>query len=100
MRIIKDISSLVEDKLKAEKKILTKWAEKDENGELMPVFDDNDKLVDGAIKIKNIPEFEKEVNELLNMDNSIQHEKINFDDLGLTDMIKIKNLINIDFIFE
>ena len=32
MRIIKDLSSIVDDKLKMEKKILEKWVERDENG--------------------------------------------------------------------
>ena len=31
-RIIKEISSIVDDKLKMEKRILEKWTEKDENG--------------------------------------------------------------------
>jgi hypothetical protein len=32
MRVIKELSSIVDDKLKMEKKIYDKWVEKDENG--------------------------------------------------------------------
>lgn len=98
MRIIKEISSLIEDKLTMEKKILEKWMERDDNGDPVLVYD-NGVLVDGAVRIKNMNSFQEEMNSLLNAETTLQYSKINFDDLGL-DVIKIKDLLKIDFIFE
>ena len=53
MRIIKEISSLVEDKLAMEKKILEKWIEKDVDGKAVPVYD-NGLIVEGAVRISNM----------------------------------------------
>jgi hypothetical protein len=100
MRIIKDISSLVEDKMKAEKKILNKWVEKDANGDVMPILDNNNEIIKGAVKITNMAQFEMDMKELLDMEINIQHDKINFNDLGIVDTLKIKDLLKIDFIFE
>jgi hypothetical protein len=98
MRIIKEISSLVEDKLAMEKKILEKWVEKDADGKAVPVYD-NGAIVEGAVRISNMDSFQAEMTSLLNAETVLQHAKINFDDLGL-EMMKIKDLLKIDFIFE
>ena len=97
MRIIKEISSLVEDKLAMEKKILEKWIEKDVDGKAVPVYD-NGLIVEGAVRISNMDSFQAEMSSLLGVENTLQHAKINFDDLGL-EMMKVKDLLKIDFIF-
>jgi hypothetical protein len=99
LRIIKEVSSLVEDKLKIERRILDKWIMKDEDNNNLSVFDDNSKIVEGAVRIKDMDKFQEELQDLLNTSVSINGDKINFEDLCL-ETIKIKDFIKIDFIFE
>ena len=100
MRIIKDLSVSVEFKLKSEKKILEKWSEKDVNNNLIPVYDNDGNILQGAVKIINMQEFEKDMADLLNIEIDIPYDKLNFEDLGLTDTLKIKDLLKIEFIFN
>jgi hypothetical protein len=99
MRIIKEISTLVEDKLKMEQKILDKYLERGLDGQPLPVYDENNKQVEGAVKIKDINAFQDEMQSLLTSETSLNFEPIPFEDLGL-ETIKIKDLLKIDFIFS
>jgi len=98
LRIIKGISSLVEDKMKIEKRILDKWIEKDQDNKPVLVYDENSNLIEGAVRIKDIGKFQEEMQDLSLSSASIEGDKINFDDLGL-ETIKIKEFMKIDFIF-
>ena len=98
MRIIKEISSLVEDKLSLEKKILEKWIERDSSGNPVLVYDEKGQLVDGAVKIKDMKTFGEEMDNLLSEETLINLEPVNFEDLGL-ETVKIKDLLKIDFLF-
>jgi hypothetical protein len=99
LRIIKHISSIVEDRVKMEKKIFDKWVQRDENGNPVLAKDDNGEFISGAVVITNVDEFSKEMSELLNIENEVPFDKIDFEELGL-DTIKIKDLIKIDFLFK
>ena len=99
MRIIKEVSSLVEDKVKLEKKIFDKYLEKDENGNPVPAIDENGNEIPGAVKITSVEDFNKEMFDLMSIENTIPYEKVNFDDLKL-ETVKVKDLIKIDFLFE
>jgi hypothetical protein len=99
MRVIKELSSLIEDKIKAEKRILETYMEKDSSGNPVPVYNDDGSTIDGAVKIKDMDKFQKEMEELLSVETSINAEKIKFEDLGL-ETVKVKDLLKIDFIFE
>ena len=99
MRIIKEISSLVEDKLKLEKKILDKYISKDENGNPLPAVDDNGNIIPNAAKINDLSKFNSEMEELNSIETELPFNKINFDDLGLT-TIKVRDLIRIEFLFD
>lgn len=99
MRIIKEISSLIEDKIKLEKSIIDKWAIKDEYGSYIPVIE-NEAIIPGTIKIKDINAFEEEMSDLLSVETTLYQNKIKFEDLCLNSSIKIKDLLKIDFIFE
>jgi hypothetical protein len=99
MRIIKEISTLVEDKLKMEQKILEKYVETGIDGKATPVYDDNNKLVEGAVKIKDMKLFQSEMESLLTSETTLNVEPIAFEDLGL-ETIKLKDLLKIDFIFS
>lgn len=99
MRIIKDLSSIVDDKLKMEKKILEKWVERDENGNPVAAKDENGQTVEGAVSISNMEEFSNEMSQLMAVENQITHDKINFEDLNLQ-TAKVKDLIKLEFLFN
>jgi len=99
MRIIKEVSSLVEDKVKLEKKIFEKYLEKDANGNPIQAVDENNNPIPGAVKITSVEDFNKEMYDLMSIENTIPYDKVNFDDLKL-ETVKVKDLIKIDFLFE
>ncbi len=98
-RIIKELSSIVEDKLKMEKRILDKWVEKDEQGNPVLAKDQNGEIIEGTVNITNIDEFTKEMSELMEIETEIPFDKINFEDLSLT-TAKVKDLIKLEFLFN
>ena len=97
-RIIKELSSIVEDKSKLEKKIIEKYTQKDENGEAVPVLDENGSVVDGAVNIINSSDFQEELNNLSDIENEIPYDKIDFDELNL-ETAKVKDLMKLEFLF-
>ena len=103
MRIIKDISSLYEDKQLMEKKIFDKCVERDSFNNPAKVFDENGKEIEGAVRIKDMKLFQEEMDSLLNYNNVLTHSKINFEHLGIDSSnttLKIKDIMKIDFLFE
>ncbi len=97
-RIVKELSSIVEDKLKTEKRILDKFTEKDENGNPTVAKDNDGNVIQGAINLTNPDEFTKEMSELMEIEVELTHQKLNFDDLGLS-TAKVKDLIRLEFLF-
>jgi hypothetical protein len=91
-RIIKDISEIVELKLKMEKKILDKCSEKDSNGEFIRPLDENGNIIPDAVNIIDVTSFTSEMDELMNMTHNLSHEKLNFEDLNLQ-TAKVKDLM-------
>lgn len=98
-RIVKYLSSIVEDKVKMEKKIFDKWVQKDEDGKPLQAKDENGQLIPDTVLISNVDEFSKEMSELLNVENEVPFDRVKFEDLGL-ETIKIKDLIKIEYLFE
>lgn len=98
-RIVKHLSSIVEDKVKMEKKIFDKWVQKDENGRPLLAKNDNGEVIPDAVLISNVDEFSNEMSDLLNIENEVPFDRVKFEELGLQ-TIKIKDLIKIDFLFE
>lgn len=97
-RIVKELSSIVEDKLKLEKKILEKYTDRDENGNPTQAKDNDGNIIQGAINLTNPDEFTKEMSALMEVEVELTHDKLNFDDLGLS-TAKIKDLIRLEFLF-
>ena len=97
-RIIKELSSIVDDKAKLEKKLIERYTQKDENGNPTPVLNQEGVIVDGAINITNPEEFQQEMNDLMEIENEIPYDKINFEDLKL-ETAKVKDLITLEFLF-
>ncbi len=98
-RIIKELSSILEDKAKMEKKILEKWTVKDENGVPTPAKDAQGNIIEGAVNISDTAAFSSEMEALLDMENEISYEKIKFEDLGLK-TAKVKDLMKLEFLFD
>lgn len=99
MRIIKEISSLVDDKVKLEKKILERYMEKDSDGNPIPATDELGNIIPNAAKINNLNKFNQELEELNSIENEIPYAKVNFDDLNL-ETVKVKDLIRLEFLFD
>ncbi len=97
-RIIKDLSSIVDDKLKMEKKIFDKWVEKDEEGQPIVPLNEDGSPVEGAVNITNVEEFTKEMNALMDIENEVAFQPLEFEKLGLK-TAKVKDIIKIDFLF-
>lgn len=99
MKVVKFISSIVESKMDAEKKIFEKWTKRDSNGEIERPKDDDGNIISDAVMITDVDAFSKEMSDLMNIENEIPFDKINFDELQLK-TIKIKDLAKIEFLFE
>ena len=99
MRIIKELSSILDDKIKMEKRILDKWTAKDESGNPTIAIDDAGNPIQGAVNISDSDAFSKEMNSLLEIENEIHYERIKFEDLNLQ-TAKVKDLIKLDFLFD
>lgn len=98
-RIIREISSIIDDKLKMEKRILDKWSLKDESGNPVPVKDKDDNIIENAVNIISPEDFSKDMESLMSVENEIPFEKINFEDLELK-TAKVKDLMKLDFLFN
>lgn len=98
-RVIKEISSIVEDKIKTEKRIFDKYVAKDENGNPLPAKNENGDVIEGAVNINDPESFTKEMSDLMNVEVELNYDKIDFDNLGLK-TAKVKDLIKLDFLFN
>ena len=98
-RIIKELSSILDDKVKMERRILEKWTVKDENGNPTPAKDSEGNTIEGAVNISDSQAFSKEMDALMDIENEIPYEKIKFEDLNLQ-TAKVKDLIKLEFLFD
>ena len=89
----------VDDKLKMEKRILDKYSQKDDTGNVVVPKDDNGNPIQGAVSITNMEAFSSEMNDLMEVENEIAYERINFEDLNLQ-TAKVKDLIKLEFLFN
>lgn len=98
-RVIKELSSIVDDKVKMEQKILDKWVEKDEAGNPVTAKDKDGNLLPDSVNLKDPQSFTNEMNALMETENDIPFDKINFDDLNLK-TAKVKDLMKLEFLFN
>jgi len=99
MLISNEISTLVEIKMKAEKKIFEKYSIKDEYGNYMSAKDDQGNIIENSTKVNDIDGFNKEMEDLNSIENENSLSLIKFDDLKL-DKIRPIDLMSLEFIFE
>ena len=98
-RIIKEISSIVEDKVKMERRILDKYSEKDEEGNVINPKDEQGNPIQGAVNITDMDNFSSEMKDLMEIESEIGYERINFEDLNLK-TAKVKDLMKLEFLFN
>jgi hypothetical protein len=98
-RIIKEISSIVEDKVKMERRILDKYSEKDEEGNIINPKDGQGNPIQGAVNITDMDNFSSEMKDLMEVESEIGYERINFEDLNLK-TAKVKDLMKLEFLFN
>lgn len=98
-RIIKELTSIVEDKNKMERKIIDKWTKKDEMGNPEPVIDEGGNPVNGAVNITDPDRFKMEMDDFMDYENEIEFEKIDFEDLNLQ-TAKVRDLLKLEFLFN
>ena len=98
-RMIKELSSIVDDKLEMEKKILDKHVEKDDDGNPVVPVNEKGEKVEGSVRLKDTKAFNEEMKSLMEVENTINFDKIKFEDLKL-DTAKIKDIMKVEFLFE
>ena len=98
-RIIKELTSIVEDKNKMEKKIIEKWTQKDEMGNIIPVINESGDVVNGSVNITDPEAFKMEIGDFMNYENEIGYDKIDFDNLKLQ-TAKVRDLLKLEFLFS
>jgi len=98
-RIIKELTSILEDKVKMERRILDKWTVKDEDGNPTPALDAEGNVIEGAVNISDSSAFSSEMEVLMDIENEIPYQKIKFEELNLQ-TAKVKDLMKIEFLFD
>jgi len=98
-RIIKELTSILEDKVKMERRILEKWTVKDDSGVPTPAKDAEGNVIEGAVNISDSSAFSAEMEALMDIENEIPYAKINFEDLNLQ-TAKVKDLMKLEFLFD
>jgi len=99
MKIIKEISSIIEDKNKMEQMIIGKYSEKDEDGNLVQPKDDKGNVIPGGVSIKNMEEFSSEMEDFMSIENEIGYDRNDFEDLNLKTS-RVKDLMKLEFLFN
>jgi hypothetical protein len=99
MKIIKEIDEIVKNRQESELNLVKRYAEKDEDGSIKTPLDENGNPVNGSFEVsdENKDEFNAQINELLDYENSLDFDQLKFEDLGL-EKISVKKLIKLDFL--
>ena len=99
MKIIKEIDEIVKNRQESELNLVKRYAEKDEDGSIKTPLDENGNPVNGSFEVsdENKDEFNTQINELLDYENSLDFDQLKFEDLGL-EKISVKKLIKLDFL--
>lgn len=99
MKILKEVDSHLDDKRKLESRTFEKWAKRDENNNILKVKDEFGNEIPDSVDITDHESFSKEMSALMNVDITINSEKISFQNLGL-DKISVKDLMLLEFLFD
>lgn len=97
-RVLKYLSNILKEKITKERSIYEKWILRDEDGNPVPLEDENGEPIKDSIKISDMRSFENDINEFMNLNNEMPFEKIDINELNLQS-VKIKDIIKIEFLF-
>lgn len=97
-RLLKELSSIFEDKFKTEKRIFDKYLIK-EDGKFVLAKDSEGKEIEGSYLVSDVNSFNQEMKNLMEIENELGYDRLKFEDLGLQ-TAKIKDLMKIEFLFE
>lgn len=101
--VVKELADIDKNKTAAEMKLIKKYANKDEAGNILPVKNEAGEDVANTFEIPNelISEFNQEMQDLLDFENDIDFEQIKVSDLKIGDNEKfsIKKAMKLDFLF-
>ena len=98
-RIIRELSSIIEDKVKQERYIFDKYCEKDEEGNIIVPNDEEGNPIPNSVKISDINAFNQEMLSLMSIENVLNHNTLSFEEIGL-ESASVKDIMKIDFLFD
>jgi hypothetical protein len=99
VRIMKEISSIIDDKIKLEKKILDKYVERDIEGNPVLGKDENGNSIPNTFRINEIDSFNSEMEELNSIETELPFEQLKIEELDLPS-IKVRDLMKLEFLFN
>ena len=99
MKIVRDLTPIIDDKSKLETKILEKWVERDSEGNVIRPYDNDGNVIPDSFRVKDVNLFNKEMFDFMDFEHELPYEKIEFESLGL-DKIKPIDLLKIEFLFN
>jgi len=99
VRIMKELSSIIDDKIKLEKKILDKYVERDLEGNPILGQDQNGNPMPNTFKIIDMSAFNSEMEELNSIETELPFERLDADSLDLPS-IKVRDLMKLEFLFN
>ena len=99
VRIMKELSSIIDDKIKLEKKILDKYVERDLEGNPILGQDQNGNPIPNTFKINDMVAFNSEMEELNSIETELPFEKLDAEALDLP-TIKVRDLMKLEFLFN
>lgn len=99
-RIIRELNPILEDKIKFERAIVSKHAQKDEAGNIEHPKDESGNIIESQIIISDTDAFNAEMSEFLNIEIEVSFDKLDFSNLNITGgTLKPRDLSHIDFLF-
>ena len=82
VKVLRNINDVIEDIETTKNKILESHADRDENENIIFAKSDDGEVIPNRIKIKDPSSYEKEMNDLMNIEVDIQGEPISIEMLG------------------
>jgi len=100
MKIVKELDEILKNRQQSELNLVRRYAETNEDGSIKIPKDKDGNPINGSFEIsdENTEEFNKQINDLLEYENNLNLDPLNFNELGL-DKISVKKLMKLDFLF-
>ena len=103
-RIVKELNNIIKDKTEAEVKLVNSFAKKDEDGKILLAKDEQGNEIPSSFEIETskMELFQKEMENFMLIETTINQETLDINELKLSDDIKftVKKIMKIDFLFS